>query len=297
MQNNLVAKRNYPSNYNILLDYSIIDILIKSEKNNNSNIMLKRENNTIRFLTKKEIVKGDNLSLELSLNNEIQLGGGINSYKNFKMDLKNFVDIIYDFAKILEDGKICKYSIKNFKNKVNNTKFFRNNPIDNKFIYKMAKKIKKSKDQTGGTYNEDDGMTNYIEKLPDVKVGSFIHNPQSIPITKKIEKLHLLLDLIGIIPGYGLAADVINFILYFIRGEYADSFYSLICMIPTVGSLIGLSMKYLVKFIYNRNPEYRKYYDSLISLKQITTELRQVENKNVDLDNIAYKDDDQDFDP
>jgi len=62
-------------------------------------------------------------------------------------------------------------------------------------------------------------------------------------------------------------------------------------------SLIGLSAKYIVKFIYNRNPDYKKYYNSISSLKNITKELRIVENKHLDLDDIAYDEDNEDFNP
>ena len=68
-------------------------------------------------------------------------------------------------------------------------------------------------------------------------------------------------------------------------------------MIPTVGSLIGLSAKYIVKFLYNRNPDYRKYYNSMASLKDITKELRIVENKHLDLDDMAFNEDNDDFNP
>ena len=93
----------------------------------------------------------------------------------------------------------------------------------------------------------------------------------------------------------GIAADVVNFLLYFVRGEYSDAFYSLICMIPTVGSIIGLTTKYVSKYLYNRKPEYQEYYNSMKSLKDITKELRIVENKHKDLDNFAYKDEQEDF--
>ena len=46
--------------------------------------------------------------------------------------------------------------------------------------------------------NDQDGMTNNVEVLPNVERGSFIHHSQSITFTQKIDKLHLLLDLIGL---------------------------------------------------------------------------------------------------
>ena len=106
-----------------------------------------------------------------------------------------------------------------------------------------------------------------------------------------------LLDILGIIPGYGIAADTINFLLYFVRGEYGDALFSLICLIPTVGSLLGLTGKYIAKYFENSPPEYREYYKSMVSLKDRAKEFQMIENKNLDLDNIAYQDSDQEYSP
>lgn len=295
MQNNLFAKNDYNINYNILLDFDIYDILLNINTSTRPNIGLYKKDNSVFFKTLKPLKKGDILSINLLDKPETQLGGSkyIKNKEELKSDIKVFCEIGNKIISFIQNKKFNSDNIRKLKKDINSNKFIN---VNNKMIYKTAKALNKKIDyQIGG--NDQDGMTNNIEVLPDVKTGSFIHHPQAIPMTQKIDKLHLLLDLIGIIPVYGIAADVVNFLLYFVRGEYSDAFYSLICMIPTVGSLIGLTSKYIVKYIYNKNPDYRKYYNSMASLKDITKELRIVENKHINLDEFAYNDDNEDFDP
>ena len=302
MQEYLIAKNDYENNYDILLDFNIYDILLNTKKSSRPNIALSKKNNSVFFKTINPIKKGELLSIDLGLNKNIISQKGGFKMEDIKLELSDFFKTSKKVISFIECQNFKADNIRKLKNEVNTNKFFK---LNNKMIYQAAKELKNTrkelkntrKVQKGGSMNDQDGMTNKIEVLPDVEVGSFIHHPQAITMTQKIDKLHLLLDLIGLIPIYGVAADVVNFLLYFVRGEYSDAFYSLICMIPTVGSLIGLSAKYIVKFIYNRNPDYRKYYNSMASLKDITKELRIVENKHLDLDNIAYDEDNEDFNP
>lgn len=305
MSSKLLAIKNYNHNHDIISDYDFFDFFINIKHSIRPNIDVIKNNNNYYFKTNKVIKKGENLSINFknispNYNNLNQQGGNLNdlvdNVNNLKKSIKKFAIEANEFIMFMQNkSNLKKHKLKEFKIRMNKSKYFKNS-VDNKFIYKIAKILKKkSFIQKGGTYNLQDGMTNNIEKLPNVEVGSFIHHPQSITTTQKIDKLHLILDLLGIIPGYGIAADTINFLLYFIRGEYTDSFYSLICLIPTVGSLIGLTAKYLIKYFSNKNPDYRKYYNSVASLKEITKELQIVENRNFDIDNIVYNEVENDY--
>jgi hypothetical protein len=306
MSSKLLAIKNYDHNHDIISDYDFFDFFINIEHSNRPNIDVIKNNNNYFFKTNRIIEKGEKLSMNFKIissnyNNLNQHGGNLNhlidNVNNLKKSIKKFSLEANEFIIFMQNkNNLKKHKLNEFKNKMNKSEYFKNS-IDNKFIYKVAKILKKkSFIQKGGTYNLQDGMTNNIERLPNIEAGSFIHHPQSITMTQKIDKLHLILDLLGIIPGYGIAADTINFLLYFIRGEYTDSFYSLICLIPTVGSLIGLTTKYLIKYFSNKNPDYRKYYNSITSLKEITKELQIVENKNFNIDDIAYNDIENEYD-
>ena len=67
----------------------------------------------------------------------------------------------------------------------------------------------------------------------------------------KKEIPHIGLDVLGLIPGYGEAADLTNAALYAKRGEYLMAALSVISMIPVVGDIVGKGGKigvYLGKF-------------------------------------------------
>ena len=67
----------------------------------------------------------------------------------------------------------------------------------------------------------------------------------------KEELPHIGLDVLGLIPGYGEAADLTNAALYAKKGEYLMAALSIISMIPVVGDAIGKGGKigmYVSKF-------------------------------------------------
>jgi hypothetical protein len=64
-----------------------------------------------------------------------------------------------------------------------------------------------------------------------------------------IDYIQLILDFAGFIPGYGDIIDIVNAIVYFIRGKYIDGFLSLIAVIPVAGSVIKFGFKGAFKAI------------------------------------------------
>jgi anti-anti-sigma regulatory factor len=57
----------------------------------------------------------------------------------------------------------------------------------------------------------------------------------------------LVLDLLGLIPGYGIVFDIINALIYLFNGEYVLMVLSLVACIPGLGDAVALSAKALVK--------------------------------------------------
>jgi hypothetical protein len=66
-----------------------------------------------------------------------------------------------------------------------------------------------------------------------------------------VDYLQLALDVVGLIPGYGDIADIINAAISFGRGNYLEGFLSLIGAIPVVGSVIAIPLKAILK-TFNR---------------------------------------------
>ena len=93
------------------------------------------------------------------------------------------------------------------------------------------------------------------------------------------------MDILSVIPYYGTMIALSNFMLSFIRGEYQDSLFALVEAVQPLGPYIGVPFKYLFKYLKNKKPDYRKYYETLISLRQVTKELQAFDYKNLDLDN------------
>jgi len=64
-----------------------------------------------------------------------------------------------------------------------------------------------------------------------------------------IDNIQLIGDFAGLIPVYGDIIDVMNAILYFIRGKFLHGILSIVAMIPIVGSVIALPFKALFKVL------------------------------------------------
>jgi hypothetical protein len=62
-----------------------------------------------------------------------------------------------------------------------------------------------------------------------------------------VDYLQLALDVVGVVPGFGDIADIINAMISFGRENYLEGFLSLIGAIPVVGSAIALPLKLALK--------------------------------------------------
>jgi len=61
--------------------------------------------------------------------------------------------------------------------------------------------------------------------------------------------IHVGLDILGFIPGYGDVLDAANAGAYFYEGEYVWAALSMISVIPTIGDLIGKAGKAALWFV------------------------------------------------
>jgi Rad3-related DNA helicase len=64
-----------------------------------------------------------------------------------------------------------------------------------------------------------------------------------------VDYVQYALSLVGVIPGFGDIADVVNAGISFMRGNYLDGFINLIGAIPVVGSAISIPFKAAMKGI------------------------------------------------
>jgi len=60
---------------------------------------------------------------------------------------------------------------------------------------------------------------------------------------KVIDRIQTILDWAGLVPVIGDALDVINAVIYGIRGKWLDAFFSAIAIIPVVGTALSLTVK------------------------------------------------------
>lgn len=101
-------------------------------------------------------------------------------------------------------------------------------------------------------YDEEGGnkiILGAIEKGPDGKPKWIPPQAEDVASTEEswVDYLQLALDVIGLVPGFGDIADIINAAISFGRGNYLEGFLSLIGAIPVVGSAIALPLKAILK--------------------------------------------------
>jgi len=86
--------------------------------------------------------------------------------------------------------------------------------------------------------------------------------PDAGRITKIVDVLDSIVDLAGFVPGAGILIDGIGVLISLLRGKFLDAFFSVVNIIPVIGSFIGTPGKYITKFI-----RYKKKYDKLMRMK------------------------------
>lgn len=93
--------------------------------------------------------------------------------------------------------------------------------------------------------------TDPIEGHISLEGGKPKWNPSNKPKEEEsnpyLDTFQLILDFVGLVPGFGDIADIINAAISFGRGNYLDGFLSLIGAIPVVGSALMLPVKLTLK--------------------------------------------------
>ena len=181
---------------------------------------------------KIDLKKNDVNNLSLNIKKLSYIMNLVNYSINTKfLNKKNFINIlkddIYKSTEINLNKKdifnLLKCSIEN-KDSFNKINKFNNNQIDMK----------------GGSMNE-----------------IFDWNKNTNSSTKILDVTSLFLDIMGLIPIYGIVFDGSNVILNLIRGDILNAAFSLIALVPVIG-VIGPSLKLGYKLTKKRKQQIEK---------------------------------------
>lgn len=71
-------------------------------------------------------------------------------------------------------------------------------------------------------------------------------------MSEGLDIIQLLLAIIGFAPAYGDNIDVLNMMLYLIRGEFNLAMFALLSTLPYIGSAIGVPLIFLDKYKRSR---------------------------------------------
>lgn len=96
------------------------------------------------------------------------------------------------------------------------------------------------------TTDEDLGAKADFSLLPEQQKKKIRENfsiYKTLSPEERTEAAHGLLDMVGLVPGPGDIADVINAVLYANEGKYLLAALSLICLVPAIGTAFGVAKK------------------------------------------------------
>ena len=68
-----------------------------------------------------------------------------------------------------------------------------------------------------------------------VDIGGDEQSPADRPISHQLDELQARLDIVGLAPAYGNAADIVNAVISVFRGNYVDAALSAGAVIPVIG--------------------------------------------------------------
>lgn len=126
-----------------------------------------------------------------------------------------------------------------------------NEKLSKKQIFNLLKTLSKYKNELKTMTLNKNISSKYLMKIGNTGLFSKLLGwyPDTPFTTKALDIIDLLLDLAGFIPGIGIPIDAAGAIFSMIRGRYIDGIFSVINMIPIVGSFIGTPGKYIRKFM------------------------------------------------
>lgn len=127
---------------------------------------------------------------------------------------------------------------------------FQNNLIEfDRLFYQLINDISKNDIKEyyvcGNNQVEGDDLVYIINKIKK----NIFQNGGDIQQFTSLDFVQLGLDIAGYIPTVGIPFDMTSMIISIIRENYVDAMFSFISIIPIVGSFIGTTGKYTLKYI------------------------------------------------
>ena len=197
----------------------------------------------------------DKLKKEIESKNINNIKKRISKIDN--IDLKNVDMLSLNIKKLSYIMNLINYSINtDFLNKNNFINILRNDiykstkvNLTKKDIFNLLKRSIENKQ----SFNK---INKFNNKKINMKGGSmdeiFDWNVKTNNSTKILDVTSFFLDILGLIPIYGIIFDGSNVILNLIRGDILNAAFSLIALIPVIG-VIGPSLKLGYKLTKKRN--------------------------------------------
>jgi len=181
-----------------------------------------------------------------------------NNLKKFNDIFKNILRIIYDgtlkndtpfINKLVEDiNKVSKQKISQkqvyliLEGLIKQKKYLDSLATDDIEFNKLDDNTKKKFFDLKGGGTEEEWEPGFFDRL-------YGWYDDTSVFTKMLDIIDTILDIAGFIPGLGIAIDIAGFLLSAVRLKFVDAFFSLINIIPVVGSFIGTPGKYITKFL------------------------------------------------
>ena len=208
----------------------------------------------------------DKLRIDIKKNKSNDIKFKLNKIKNFDLTDVNLDKLSLNFKKLSYILNLINYSTNiNFLNKKNFLNILKNDiyistevNLSNKDIFSLLKKSIQNKHSL-----------NKINKIKTNKInmngGSmndiFDWNKNTKRSTKILDLTSFFLDILGLIPLYGIVFDGSNVLLSLVRGDILNAAFSLISLIPIIG-MIGPSLKIGYKLSKKQIPSNENLDDS-----------------------------------
>lgn len=232
------------------------------------NIMAKYYNN----LNKKYDVDKIKFILDRLNYHNKDIKFNISEIDTLATNLYKFNNILNESIETYYDGKLS-----------NNKKLIEKLEMDNGQINKLENIINKQKDIINNInrhISKIDGKTKIYTLTKDngcygcKQVGGFLfEKPGTTTITKVLDLLQLILDILGFFPIEGMIVDAISMIISLLRRQWFDALCSAINIIPLVGSFIGTPMKYIEK--------YREFEKAVKKVHDVQTFVKRPQNQQM----------------
>ena len=181
-------------------------------------------------------------------------------------------------------SNIKKITDKFFKDKLYQKKgFLKKFMSDVKPFFKISKKRAYLFLSQYYIQNKRISKLNELDKNINIQNGGFLHNKFDNKYVRTLSTIDFLIDIVALIPNRMLTDNLnnvklpyglVSLLLNLIRGDYDFAFYSLLSIIPGIGSILAASSKIIHRIIrYANNTENIKdiegYYKQIQSVRRV----------------------------